>query len=1123
MKKFLFAIALLGMAVSCTMVQADKVVLSGKHTIHVTTGDETRMAIQPAGDSTFRHVWEEGDAIVVYDEGMPLKYEVVGEGGDTKADFTGDALSGHETLYPVFYPYAECIDIYSDPTQNLFEYTFPEVIEKSAENYAQNVMIGLCDGENVQMKNCAAYIKFAFSTNIVSYVDSIKIEAIGGEPLWGKFSFGIDGSTGIPFAVPDKELSAANSVVKLNYETAEMLTSNTRSFYVALPPVELSAGLKFTFYGQFSKKPILEFVASSANLERNVVLDFEEIMTMYDVALELAPEAKVGEDEYQTLAEAFDAANASKKNCTITLLSDVYLYSSVSLNNAGKQTTLDLAGYKIKGNVYSSVTATSDLTIEDSSVDKTGQIIADGTAACAVRANGAKLTINGGTYTGTGYTSGGCGVVYSYGTGSFLTINGGKIIGTADNGRAINVTVGGKMTGGTIEAANLAIRAYNESLFTVDGEDAVIYSSGSNAPLTAASTSSRISMIKGYVFSAGEAACANSDTKVSIYGGHFNKEVVPAVGFECISAPVTGPDGRSYTYGIKELDPVAEIGSVKYSSIYLAITEANASETDCTIKLLMDISGVKDNLVPNNANGKRITIDFNDCRISGTAYFAPEGKCTFMDSGVEKKGGITNTSSYALYPSAEASDIIVNGGRYVGANQYGAIRFSGANAKMEINGDDTYVLNNKTAEGFAINVGYNASTTAEMTINGGTFVSNTAAPMRNRYGTVNIHGGVWIGATSAVVAASTRATNIDGGYFYNGTSTDAVLSGTSIAGRVSGGYFSKDIDAACLASGFKSEAITPVTKDGKSYGYQVVEDLGAPDVAMVDATGYKMFVDALEAANAATAPCTLKLLADVVADTDTLVFSNTNKVTLNLNEKRLTARITVSGKLQIEGNGTIKSPNNNDGHLIKVLGDAVLDIQNGTFTGTTSSGASKYCIFGYGSSGHRATINVNGGTITAKTETGSIRAYNADVTVNSGTITASGTYPRVFVSGSNGYFVINGGSFTGSNAIWRSSATSSRMTINGGDFIANPATNGIFYISSQANTLKITGGNFASVTTIVDAASKGVTNLTVTGGKFNQNAAASLPASAGYSWKTLGSPDATTIPGYSLTHEVVKN
>lgn len=442
---------------------------------------------------------------------------------------------------------------------------------------------------------------------------------------------------------------------------------------------------------------------------------------------------------------------------------------------------------------------------------------------------------------------------------------------------------------------------------------------------------------------------------------------------------------------------------------------------------------------------------------------------------------------------------------------------------MEINGDDTYVLNNKTSEGFAINVGYTAATTAEMTINGGTFVSNTAAAMRNRYGTVNIHGGVWIGATNAVVAASTRATNIDGGYFFNGTSTEAVLSGTSIAGRVSGGYFSKDIDAACLASGFKSEAITPVTKDGKSYGYQVVEDLGAPDVAMVDATGYKMFADALEAANATTAPCTLKLLDDVVFDTDTIVFSNANKVTLNLNEKQLTARITVSGKLQIEGNGTVKSPNNNDGHLIKVLGDAVLDIQNGTFTGTTSSGGSKYCIFGYGSSGHRATINVNGGTITAKTETGSIRAYYADVTVNNGTITATGTYPRVFVSGSYGYFVINGGSFTGSNAVWRSSSTYSRITINGGNFVADPATNGIFYISSKANTVKIAGGNFASVTTIVDAASKGVTNLTVTGGKFNQNAATSLPASDGYSWKALGSPDATTIPGQTLTYEVVKN
>lgn len=286
MKKLLFAIALLGMAASCTLNEFDKVQKSGKNTISVVAGEQTRMAIATDDNVTFKHIWEKDDAITVFDGPTAVKYVIVGEGGDVKADFTGDALK-EEAPYPVFYPYSEDnIDIYEQVNlQNIFRYDFPtEATYQDGEHViGGHVMYGFCYGGSVDLKNACSFVRISLSAQELSYLDAIQIHAIGGEAIAGPAMIGID-EYGVPTFEFDEKARVRDvdySTFTVKFDSSRWITAGGTSFYVALPPVELSKGLEFFFEGEFSGDKEIYLKSSSATLERNTVL----LMPNHDIKI----------------------------------------------------------------------------------------------------------------------------------------------------------------------------------------------------------------------------------------------------------------------------------------------------------------------------------------------------------------------------------------------------------------------------------------------------------------------------------------------------------------------------------------------------------------------------------------------------------------------------------------------------------------------------------------------------------------------------------------------------------------------------------------------------------------------------------------------------------------------
>lgn len=319
--------------------------------------------------------------------------------------------------------------------------------------------------------------------------------------------------------------------------------------------------------------------------------------------------AEIGSQGYESLQAAIEAAQDGQ---TVTLLADaaedVVISKSITLDLGGKTLTNTNAGKAtisvqsgtvtvkngnvVGGNDYYNIEAKKDanLTLTDvtatagnngsSMIDNWGTLtITSGTYTGGLdtvkNESSAKLNITGGTFTLTkGNSNGFTGVVFNYGE---LTISGGEFIqsdksapyGQAQvihtdkdkNGSAAPSTV---ITGGTFK--NLCTRT---TAWTVRATNA-----------------------------------ADGATKVS--GGAFNKEVKD---YYCADGfiPTKNADG---TYGVKEGQYVAAVGSKKYETLADAIRLAGKGKT---ITLLADVEQNTQLTI-----NKSITLDLNGKTIRNT-------------------------------------------------------------------------------------------------------------------------------------------------------------------------------------------------------------------------------------------------------------------------------------------------------------------------------------------------------------------------------------------------------------------------------------------------------------------------------------------------------------------------
>ena len=666
--------------------------------------------------------------------------------------------------------------------------------------------------------------------------------------------------------------------------------------------------------------------------------------------------AKIGDTEYYTMDEAFHAVKAGE---TIVMLRD---YTTNKVQNSGDESfTIDLGGHTWTANIVDTASAAFEINYSDVTLTvKNGKVVSSQLAGLIPSAmsgtityNNSKLVFDGVEMTANGHsgieTNGsntndtvtlknstlnvpnGYGIYFpSSGT---LTIDNSVInaktmgvqvcsgsLNISGAGTAITVTGDGiakTENDGAIEdgaAISIVNRTGYKGLSNIEVKDGKFKANGTNAA------------VKAYKWEDQTAsAFDNSKNVVAISGGTFSSEVdksLCADGF----IPTKNEDG---TYGVKEGQYVAEIGSQGYESLQEAVA---AAEDGQTVTLLADAA--EDVVI-----SKSITLDLG-------------GKT------------LTNTNVGKATISVQSGTVTVKNGNVVGGNDYYNIEAkkdasltltdvtatAGNTGSSMIDNWGTLTITSGTYTG-GLNV-VKSEEDSKLTITGGTFelsyATNGYTGVIFAYGDTTISGGEFIQSLTTtgrwnhptvvltgVVEGHTAITRVTGGHFVNKMSGESIFRGvgkaTSDNFKVSGGTFNKSIPDAYCADGF----IPTKNADG-TYGVKEGQY-----VAEIGSKKYETLADAIRLA---TKGKTVRLLADVEQNTQLTI---NKSITLDLNGKTIRNTVDIWGdkanailsitngaKVTITGNGTIDAKENDCYTINVVKGD--LTIENGTFYGNVS-------------------------------------------------------------------------------------------------------------------------------------------------------------------------------------------
>ena len=317
--------------------------------------------------------------------------------------------------------------------------------------------------------------------------------------------------------------------------------------------------------------------------------------------------AEIGSQGYESLTEAVAAAEDGQ---TVTLLADaaedVVISKSITLDLGGKtltntnggKATISVTGGTVtvkNGNV---VGGTSYYNIEakkDANLTLTDVTATAGNTGSSMIDNWGTLTITSGTYTG------GLNVVKSE-EGSVLNISGGTFTLTKGTSKGF--------TGVVFNYGELTISGgefIQSDKSAPYGQAQVIHTdkSGSAAPSTVITGGTFKNLCtKSTAWTVRATNAAAGATKVS--GGAFNKSISEAYCAEGF-IPTKNSDG---TYGVKEGQYVAKVGSKKYETLADAIRLAAKGGT---VTLLADVEQNTQLAI-----GKSITLDLNGKTIKNT-------------------------------------------------------------------------------------------------------------------------------------------------------------------------------------------------------------------------------------------------------------------------------------------------------------------------------------------------------------------------------------------------------------------------------------------------------------------------------------------------------------------------
>ena len=468
--------------------------------------------------------------------------------------------------------------------------------------------------------------------------------------------------------------------------------------------------------------------------------------------------AQVASQGYPSLQEAINAAQDGE---TVTLLTDatedVVINKSITLDLGGKtlmntnagKATISVQGGTVTVKNGNAVGGTGCYNIEVTKNSNANLTLANVTATAGN--NGSSMIDNWGTLTITSGTyTGGLNVVKSE-EGSMLSITGGTF--TLDyapsSGYTAVILVYGDTTISGGEFVQTATPKWGNPQVVMTG---VVEGYTSITRVTGGHFTNKKSgnnIFHGY----GKATSDNFE----VSGGTFNKSI--SEGF-CTDGfiPTKNADG---TYGVKEGSYVAEIGSKKYETLTDAIRLAANGKT---VKLLADVT---ENITI-DAN-KKITLNLNGHTLNGgtgnaQAAILNKGTVTITDTSAGKTGTIKRDDQGVS-----------------GETSYYVIRNLGTMVIEQAN-----VVNNSGAKGSSLVCNGGETTTASLTINGGTFEQQNFIAVKNdSNGELTINGGTLTSKQSVVQnwnKAKILGGNLTGGYLWTDSWTETGTVGETIIG-----------------------------------------------------------------------------------------------------------------------------------------------------------------------------------------------------------------------------------------------------------------------------------------------------------------------------------------------------
>ena len=260
MKRIILILAVIAASLSCSRYEEVDSLPLKRQQVVLGVDDATRAYFESLGRA-YRHYWELGDKLSVFYRTNVNSEFTLADGANTQRGvFEGEAASGlGESIY-VVYPYS---------TQNsladgVLSVNYPALQSLRADKSSydrQGLVMVACgvDGE-MKMSNASSFVHLSLTGS--NSISKVELKAIGGEALVGAASVRFEG------VEPVVAMVSEQSVVTV--ECNAQLSDKATELFVAVAPVELSAGFEVVVYDA-EGQTMTRRHSSALKLERNTV------------------------------------------------------------------------------------------------------------------------------------------------------------------------------------------------------------------------------------------------------------------------------------------------------------------------------------------------------------------------------------------------------------------------------------------------------------------------------------------------------------------------------------------------------------------------------------------------------------------------------------------------------------------------------------------------------------------------------------------------------------------------------------------------------------------------------------------------------------------------------------